>query len=159
MSLKQFINTHSNKQYTNNTAQPIDINNIIKKDIKKNSHDIYLSIKIFEDIKKEVLNNTNINEFVTLVQWKHPEHKRKEIVGYLEHTGILTPQTKKESNKPNLLSKYTILRILHDIPVFVGHDLRNYKVNKGDIVSLPQVNARALIQRKIAAEINPAVAQ
>lgn len=159
MSLKQFIKANSGTPCINNTVQSTDINTSIKEDIKTNYHNIHHSIKIFEDIKKEVLNTTNINEFVTLVQWKHPEHNRKEIVGYLEHTGILTPQVKKEPNKPSLLSKYTILRILRDIPVFVGHDLRNYNVNKGDIVTIPLVNARALIQRKVAVEINQAVVQ
>lgn len=157
MTLKQLINTHSSKQPINNTAQPTDINNIIKKDIKTNSHNIHNSIKVFEDIKKEVLNSTNIKEFVILVLWKYPEYNNKEIVGYLQHIGRLTPKVKKESNKPNLLSKYTVLRVLRDIPVFVGHDMRNYNVNKGDIATIPQVNARALIKRKVAVEINQAV--
>lgn len=52
-----------------------------------------------------------------------------------------------------ILSKYLLVRILIDIPIFVGHDLRNYKLNKGDIATIPKVNANVLIKRKVAIEI------
>lgn len=57
-------------------------------------------------------------------------------------------------NKPKILSKYILLRVLKDIPVFVGYDLRNYKLNCHDVVTIPNVNANALIKRKVAVEVN-----
>ena len=131
------------------------------KNIKPNYSNIQNSIKVFEDIKKEVLTSTNINEFVLLVQWKYPLYSNKEIIGYLEYIGRVTPKVKNKSQtkRETILSKYTILRILHDIPVFVGHDRRKYKLNKYDVATIPLVNAKALIKRKVAVEINQAVVQ
>ena len=43
------------------------------------------------------------------------------------------------TNKPKILSKYILLRVLKDVPVFVGYDLRNYKLNIHDVVTIPNV--------------------
>ena len=56
-------------------------------------------------------------------------------------------------NKPKLLSKYILLRVLKDIPMFVGSDMRNYKLNIHDVATIPLVNANTLIKRKVAIEI------
>lgn len=59
-----------------------------------------------------------------------------------------------KTNKPKILSKYILLRVLKDIPVFVGHDMRNYKLNIHDVATIPLVNANTLIKRKVAIEVN-----
>ncbi|HYA61339.1 MAG TPA: hypothetical protein VED16_04590 [Candidatus Acidoferrum sp.] len=49
--------------------------------------------------------------------------------------------------------KYVIVRILADIPTFVGLDGRNYKLSKEDVVVLPEGNAKTLCNRNLAIEI------
>lgn len=46
--------------------------------------------------------------------------------------------------------KYIIVRILADIPTFVGLDGRNYKLSKEDVVVLPEGNAKTLCNRNLA---------
>jgi len=46
-----------------------------------------------------------------------------------------------------------VVRLLKDIPTFVGVDGRNYTLAKEDIVVLSTVNAKALINRNAAVEI------
>jgi DNA replication factor GINS len=49
--------------------------------------------------------------------------------------------------------KYIIVRILADIPTFVGLDGRNYKLSKEDVVVLPEGNAKTLCNRNLAIKI------
>ena len=72
---------------------------------------------------------------------------------------VIPKEIKNNSFKCELLSNYILLRVLINIPVFVGYDLRNYKLNKNDVATIPTVNAKALIKRKVAVEINIGVVQ
>ena len=49
--------------------------------------------------------------------------------------------------------EFVIIRILKDIPQFVGSDMKKYSLKKEDVISLPQDVAKVLIQRKAAEEI------
>lgn len=49
--------------------------------------------------------------------------------------------------------KYVIVRILADIPTFVGLDGRNYKLSREDVVVLPEGNAKTLCNRNLAIKI------
>jgi len=49
--------------------------------------------------------------------------------------------------------KYVTVRILADIPTFVGLDGRNYKLSKEDVVVLPEGNAKTLCNRNLAIKI------
>jgi DNA replication factor GINS len=49
--------------------------------------------------------------------------------------------------------KYVIVRILADIPAFIGLDGRNYKLSKEDVVVLPEGNAKTLYNRNLAIQI------
>jgi DNA replication factor GINS len=49
--------------------------------------------------------------------------------------------------------KYVIVRILADIPAFIGLDGRNYKLSKEDVVVLPEGNAKTLCNRNLAIQI------
>lgn len=55
------------------------------------------------------------------------------------------PETQKNS--------YTIVRILKNIPSFVGFDGRNYTLKEEDIVTLPEDDAEALSKKKFAVPI------
>jgi DNA replication factor GINS len=68
------------------------------------------------------------------------------------------PEKKDESNKENLDKKdiskeYIVVRLLKDIPTFVGVDGRNYTFAKEDVAVLSTINAKALINRKAAIQI------
>lgn len=64
-----------------------------------------------------------------------------------------------EPDKSNINEKYVVVRILKDLPTFIGVDGRNYTVNAEEIVVLPQLNATGLIKRNaaklIAGQENP----
>ena len=77
--------------------------------------------------------------------WKEPqeavhvENKQKENL----------PEGKKDINK-----EYIVVRLLKDIPTFVGVDGRNYTLAKEDVAVLSAVNAKALINRNAAIQIS-----
>ncbi len=45
---------------------------------------------------------------------------------------------------------YVILRVLRDMPVFVGQDEIQYILRRGNVVRLPLLNAADLVRRKYA---------
>lgn len=68
------------------------------------------------------------------------------------------PSEKKEKetipeDKKDISKEYIVVRLLRDIPTFVGVDGRNYTLAKEDIAVLSAVNAKALINRKVAMQI------
>ncbi len=56
-------------------------------------------------------------------------------------------------DKKDISKEYIVVRLLKDIPTFVGIDGRNYTLAKEDIAVLSAVNAKALINRKAAVQI------
>ena len=69
------------------------------------------------------------------------------------------PQEKKDdsckehSDKKDISKEYIVVRLLKDIPTFVGVDERNYTFAKEDVAVLSTINAKALINRKAAIQI------
>jgi DNA replication initiation complex subunit (GINS family) len=76
-------------------------------------------------------------------------------------TPVNTPPTHKEeigrdtdeNGKKDLNKEYIVVRLLKNIPKFIGANGRNYRLGAQDVVVLPKVNANALIKRKVAVEI------
>jgi DNA replication factor GINS len=72
------------------------------------------------------------------------------------HT-ICEDETKEKEpsseGKKDISKDYIVVRLLKDIPTFVGVDGRNYTLAKEDIAVLSAVNAKALINRKAAQQI------
>ncbi len=60
----------------------------------------------------------------------------------------MIPEGKKDISK-----EYIVVRLLKDIPTFVGADGRNYTLAKEDVAVLSAVNAKALISRNAAVQI------
>lgn len=63
---------------------------------------------------------------------------------------------KKEIRRQDVhkdLKDYILVRLLRDIPTFVGADERNYTLAKEDVATLPAMNAQALIVKKAAVQI------
>lgn len=52
-----------------------------------------------------------------------------------------------------VVKEYIILRMLKNIPTFIGIDSRQYTLAKEDVVSVPTVNGNALISRSVAVQI------
>ncbi len=77
--------------------------------------------------------------------------------GTQKETPIETqPETQIETHledKKDISKEYIVVRLLKDIPTFVGVDGRNYTLAKEDIAVLSTVNAKALINRKAAIQI------
>ncbi|MCZ7399688.1 MAG: hypothetical protein O8C62_08445 [Candidatus Methanoperedens sp.] len=59
-----------------------------------------------------------------------------------------TPKETPLEDKKDISKEYIVVRLLKDIPTFVGVDGRNYTLAKEDIAVLSTVNAKALINRK-----------
>ncbi|MEM2925204.1 MAG: hypothetical protein QXJ68_05900 [Methanocellales archaeon] len=49
--------------------------------------------------------------------------------------------------------KFLTIRVLQDIPTFLGIDGRSYKLKQEDIVVLPALNAKIWIERKVAIQV------
>lgn len=65
---------------------------------------------------------------------------------------VTVPELPKE-NKKDIRKDFILLRLLRNVPTFVGMDERNYTLAKEDVVMVPTVNAKALIMRKAAVQI------
>jgi DNA replication factor GINS len=72
----------------------------------------------------------------------HEKETQKEI-----------PKETPPEDKKDISKEYIVVRLLKDIPTFVGVDGRNYTLAKEDIAVLSTVNAKALINRKAAIQI------
>ncbi|MDP2766607.1 MAG: hypothetical protein Q8O41_04025, partial [Candidatus Methanoperedens sp.] len=71
---------------------------------------------------------------------------------------VVSPKENGEKGTPSkdkkdISKEYIVVRLLKDIPTFVGVDGRNYTLAKEDIAVLSAVNAKALINRKAAVQI------
>ncbi|MDO8726957.1 MAG: hypothetical protein Q7J35_12880 [Candidatus Methanoperedens sp.] len=74
----------------------------------------------------------------------------------------LQPQVSQETGpketfsegKKDICKEYIVVRLLKDIPTFVGADGRNYTLAKEDVAVLSAVNAKALINRNAAIQIS-----
>ncbi len=60
---------------------------------------------------------------------------------------------KDVEGKKDISKEYIVVRLLKDIPTFVGADGRNYTLAKEDVAVLSAVNAKALISRNAAIQI------
>jgi DNA replication factor GINS len=72
---------------------------------------------------------------------KEPPNREKPAV----------PTEAKQKNRD--ISGYILVRLLTNVPTFVGMDNRNYTLAKEDVAVVPGVNARALIAKKAAVQI------
>ncbi len=66
----------------------------------------------------------------------------------------IKPEETLLEGKKDISKEYIVVRLLKDIPTFVGVDGRNYTLAKEDVAVLSAVNAKALINRKAAIQIS-----
>lgn len=73
-----------------------------------------------------------------------------------DHSPITSVRTNLlEKGKVKQELEYVMVRILTDIDAFLGVDGRIYTVKKGDITTLPKINADVLCDHNIALNIRP----
>lgn len=77
------------------------------------------------------------------------EKPAKEIAG----EKVLEKITSFKDKDTTQEISYKIVRILEDLPSFLGLDLKNYSLSKDDVVTLPEENALLLCKNKKAEEI------
>ena len=63
-------------------------------------------------------------------------------------------EDKKLEEKPSPLIDYAVLRIIKDMPTFIGTDAKQYTIKVGDVLSVPNQMADMLIKRHIAEKID-----
>lgn len=83
------------------------------------------------------------------LEWKEPQDVQQEALLMEKKQKETIPEGKKDINK-----EYIVVRLLKDIPTFVGVDGRNYSLAKEDVAVLSAVNAKALINRNAAIQIS-----
>jgi len=72
------------------------------------------------------------------------------------HANSSEPAKGKEI-KSNEKNDDKIIRVLKDIPPFIGSDMKNYSLKKEDVIYMPKETAEILIKRKAADEIRAGV--
>ncbi len=97
-------------------------------------------LEVMTEWRSEVINNIFKREKKSSHQPAIPQVKDPKLEIIHEDT--------KDINK-----EYIVVRLLKDIPTFVGVDGRNYTLAKEDVAVLSTVNAKALINRKAAIQI------
>jgi DNA replication factor GINS len=116
-------------------------------------------LEVMTEWRSEVVNNIFKREKPAHHQPGCEEDKLLEILPLEKNDISKEPPEKKDgTNKENLDKKdiskeYIVVRLLKDIPTFVGVDERNYTYAKEDVAVLSTINAKALINRKAAIQI------
>lgn len=81
----------------------------------------------------------------------------KKEISQKQEKELYKKEPEKEKHVPKEKTKnfkdYTMVRLLTDVPTFVGIDNCNYTLAKEDVAMVPGVNAKALITRKAAMQI------
>jgi len=83
------------------------------------------------------------------MQRENEEKNEKQEFHAGSHEPAKDKEIKSNDNK--------IIRILKDVPPFVGSDMKNYSLKKEDVISMPKETAEILINRKAAEEIRAGV--
>lgn len=81
-----------------------------------------------------------------------PEIQELSIPEKVSFEPELTANSGQEGKK-DINKDYLVVRLLKDIPTFVGFDGCNYSLAKEDLAVLPTVNAKALIGKNAAVQI------
>jgi len=81
------------------------------------------------------------------------QDKQLENIPQIHEIKENTTQEIPVEDKKDISKEYIVVRLLKDIPTFVGVDGRNYTLAKEDVAVLSAVNAKALINRKAAIQI------
>ncbi len=85
---------------------------------------------------------------------------KSEILGSIVQPKVAektekTPRRTESSllKRTDIGKEFTVVRVLKDIPTFMGTDGRSYQLSNEDVAVLPEVNAKALCDRHVAVAI------
>ncbi len=62
---------------------------------------------------------------------------------------LTTAPADHEDHDNGNLKEYTVVRVLKDVPTFMGADSHHYTLAKNDVVILPNLNANVLCKRRV----------
>lgn len=105
--------------------------------------------RIFEGVKSHVEGGKE-RIFALMLGDKEGEGKREEKSEKRELAEQTAKEVKKTVSAKNREEELHIVRVLEDIPTFMGTDGRIYKVKKEDVIMLPKTNAEILCKRGVA---------
>lgn len=102
------------------------------------------------ELANKIFNKTRVVETTqpSTEPVKHNESEKIPIDAETTPEKETTEEGTKDINK-----EYMLVRLLKDIPTFVGADERNHTLMKEDVAVLSSVNAEALINRNAAIQI------
>jgi len=109
-------------------------------------------LELNTEIRRELLDKISKKEKQAACSQAGATQEIQEKVTQKE-TQIETQIETPLEDKKDISKEYIVVRLLKDIPTFVGVDGRNYTLAKEDIAVLSTVNAKALINRKAAIQI------
>ena len=95
------------------------------------------TLPVTEDIRSE--------EYTEPVE---PVDERARDVSEAREDLAIAHVTHEDHNNGNL-SDYTVVRVLKDVPTFMGADSYHYTLAKNDVVILPNLNANVLCKRRV----------
>lgn len=104
-----------------------------------------------QELAYKIFNKTPVIE-TTRSSPQPAKHDTSEKI-QIEHKETLPEEGTPKEGKKDISKDYMLVRLLKDIPTFVGADGRNHTLMKEDVAVLSKVNADALINRKAAAQI------
>jgi DNA replication factor GINS len=95
-----------------------------------------------------------------MTQWRgeviNRIYRKEKTVEAIPQIQVIKENTTKEiltQDQKDISKEYIVVRLLKDIPTFVGVDGRNYTLAKEDVAVISTMNAKALINRKAAIQI------
>ncbi|MCK4937400.1 MAG: DNA replication complex GINS family protein [Methanosarcinales archaeon] len=108
------------------------------------------NIKVNTGIESETIVENEVPEVPEPPITVHtsPSHDEKQ-----DKSSESENQESVELGKNDINKEYIVVRLLKDIPEFMGADGNTYNPGVGDVAVLPKVNGRALIKRKVAVRI------
>jgi len=104
--------------------------------------------RIFYNRLLEVMTEWRSEIVNSIFKREKPVYHKPEVLQQEDKLPEILSADKKDISK-----EYIVVRLLKDIPTFVGVDGRNYTLAKEDVAVLSTVNAKALINRKAAIQI------
>ncbi|KAF5415049.1 MAG: hypothetical protein C5S48_06755 [Candidatus Methanogaster sp.] len=113
--------------------------------------------KGWSDIERMVIGNSTLTstEDIRSEERMEPvedvDDRVKDVSEACEETA--TVHMAHENHDNGNLSDYTIVRVLKDVPTFMGADSYHYTLAKNDVVILPNLNANVLCKRRVVVPV------
>ncbi len=78
----------------------------------------------------------------------------EKLLGTLQEGRRIITEEKHQKKSERMTNPSVMIRVLQDIPQFVGHNMKKYSLKEEDVVTLPPDIAKILIERGVAEKIN-----